>query len=370
MSLVAKHIETLKPYVPGKPVEELERELGIEKSLKLASNENPLGPSPRAVEALRSAASGVHIYPDGAGYKLREALADGFGVSMDEVLLGNGSNELITLITRAFCEPGDTAVVSDYSFIAYRLVLQAAGVGWTSVPMRDGFVHDLDAMAQACDDSTKVVFVANPNNPTGTHVGGAELARFLKAVPERAIVVLDEAYVEYALADDYTTGLELRGLRDRLIVTRTFSKCYGLAGLRVGFAVGPAALIDYMNRVREPFNCNLLGQVAALEALADHDFVKTSVATNEAGRAALRQGLYHLQSEYGVEWTDSQTNFLLIECPTEGRAVYDAMLKHGVIVRPMAGYGLPRHLRITIGRPEEIERCVEALEASLKELCA
>ncbi len=312
MSLVAKHIETLKPYVPGKPVEELERELGISEALKLASNENPLGPSPYAVEAIKKIASQTHIYPDGAGYKLREKLAEELDVDIDEIILGNGSNELITLAIRTFCQPGENAVLSDYSFIAYRLCLQAAGVPWTSIPMQDGYVHDLAAMADACDESTKFVFVANPNNPTGTYVGRAELEHFLKTVPEQAIVILDEAYVEYALADDYVSGLELRELRERLIVTRTFSKCYGLAGLRVGYGVGPAELMSYVQRVREPFNANLVGQVAARAALDDTDFVKNAVVSNEAGREVLVSGLRRLQREYGTEFIHSQTNFLLI----------------------------------------------------------
>lgn len=368
MSIVAKHIESLKPYVPGKPVEELERELGISEALKLASNENPLGPSPMAIEAIKEIASKTHIYPDGAGYKLRETIAEMLSVEIDEVILGNGSNELITLAIRTFCQPGDTAVISDYSFIAYRLCLQAAGVGWTSVAMKNGYVHDLEAMAAACDETTKIVFVANPNNPTGTHVGRAELEDFLRAVPERALVVLDEAYVEYALAEDYVTGLELRDLRERLIVTRTFSKCYGLAGLRVGYGVGPAKLMNYVQRVREPFNANLVGQVAALAALDDKDFVKTAVASNEAGREVLLAGLHRLQSEYGVEWINSQTNFVLMESPFDGLKLYEAMLREGVIVRPMAGYGLPKHLRITIGTPEQTERCLEALGTALAEV--
>lgn len=365
--LVAQHIQTLKPYEPGKPIEELERELGITHSIKLASNENPLGPSPKAVEAMAQVLGGVHIYPDGAAYRLRERIAQKFGVAMPEVVIGNGSNELLTLLVRAFLLPEHNAVISDYGFVAYRVVLTAAGIPIKSVPVKPGFVQDLAAMADACDEHTRMVFLANPNNPTGTYANREELAAFIQAVPEHVIVVLDEAYVEYAQAPDYAQGLEFRSLRDRLVICRTFSKCYGLAGVRVGFAVGPAELMDFVNRIREPFNCSLLGQAAALAALDDTEFVRRSVECNESGRKLLVDGLLAL-APLGVTWVPSQTNFLLIETPTSGKAVYDAMLRRGVIVRPMAPYGLPNHLRITIGTPSEVERCVRALKEALEEV--
>lgn len=366
-ALVGSNILELKPYQPGKPIEELERELGITGSIKLASNENPLGPSPMAVEAVREAAGGLHIYPDGAIYGLRERIAQFMDVSMDEVIVGNGSNEVLTMLVRAFVQPGETAVVSDYSFVAYRVILKGANVPTTVVPMADGYVHDLDAMAAAIDDTTKVVFIANPNNPTGTHVGAGALERFLESVPDDVIVVVDEAYIEYALADDYASAMTLRNLHPRLVVTRTFSKCYGLAGLRCGFGIAPAEMVGYMNRIREPFNSNLLAQVGAKRALDDVEFVKRSVAANEEGREILEAGLGELAGK-GVSWISSQTNFLLVKMPVEGIEVYDGMLREGVIVRPMAGYGLHEYVRISIGTRAESERCVAALQRVIGKL--
>lgn len=365
--LVAKHIQTLKPYEPGKPIEELERELGITNSIKLASNENPLGPSPKAVEAMSALLSQTHIYPDGAAFRLRERISQKFGVAMPEVVIGNGSNELLTLLVRAFLLPEHNAVVSEYAFVAYRVVLTAAGIPIKTVPVKPGFVQDLEAMAAACDENTRMVFLANPNNPTGTYANREELTAFLKAVPEHVIVVLDEAYVEYAQAPDYAQGLEFRGLRERLVICRTFSKCYGLAGVRVGFAVGPAEMMDFVNRIREPFNCSLLGQAAALAALDDEEFVRRSVECNETGRATLEAGLAAM-ADLGVSWVPSQCNFLMVKMPVSGKAVYEAMLRRGVIVRPMAPYGLPDYLRITIGTPSEVARCVEALKGAIVEV--
>ncbi len=365
--LVAKHIQTLRPYQPGKPIDELERELGITGSIKLASNENPLGASPKAVEAMSALVAESNIYPDGAAYRLRERIAQKFGANMPEVVIGNGSNELLTLLVRAFCLPEHNAVVSEFAFVAYRVVLTAAGIPFKSVPVKDGFHQDLQGMVDACDENTRIVFLANPNNPTGTYANYDELKSFIKSVPAHVIVVLDEAYIEYAQAHDYATALEFRALRDRLVVCRTFSKCYGLAGVRVGYAIGPAEMMDFVNRIREPFNCNLLGQAGALAALDDLDFVHASVECNETGRNALEAGLMAM-SDMGVRWVPSQTNFLLVEMPCDAGPVYDAMLRQGVIVRPMAPYGLPKHLRITIGTPTEVERCVGALRAALVEV--
>jgi histidinol-phosphate aminotransferase len=311
----------------------------------------------------------LHIYPDGAIYKLRNRLAQKHRCEMDEVLVGNGSNEVINMLIRTFCQKGDNVVVSDYAFVAYRICATAFGIDVNSVPMHDGYVHDLAAMAAACDANTKMVFVANPNNPTGTYVGDKALRAFLKSVPEHVIVVLDEAYVEYALANDYATGMDLRDVRDRLVISRTFSKCYGLAGLRCGYAVGPAELFDYVNRIREPFNANSLAQVGAIAALDDQKFVLRSVSSNEEGRKRMREGLEALAPR-GVTWIPSQTNFLLVGTPVEGQRVYDAMLRHGVIVRPMAGYGLTRHVRITIGNNQEVERCMDAFVKALDEVHA
>lgn len=365
--LVAQHIRTLKPYQPGKPIEELERELGIKDSIKLASNENPLGPSPKAVEAMAAVIGQANIYPDGAAYRLRERIASKFGARMDEVVIGNGSNELLTLLVRAFCLPKHNAVISDYAFVAYRVVLTAAGIPIKSVAVGDHFKQDLRAMVDACDADTRIVFLANPNNPTGTYSTRDELAEFIQNVPPHVIVVIDEAYIEYAQATDYAQALEFRDLRERLVVCRTFSKCYGLAGVRVGYAIGPAEMMEFVNRIREPFNCSLVGQVGALAALDDHEFVRRSVECNQTGRALLEQGLASLR-DLGVHWVPSQTNFLLVELPSDAMPVYNAMLRRGVIVRPVAPYDLPNHLRITIGTPTEVERCVKALHDSLVEV--
>lgn len=360
MALVGKNIESLKPYQAGKPIEELERELGITGSIKLASNENPLGAGELALAAIHEHAAQAHIYPDAGAYNLRAAVASHFDVPPDEVITANGSNELLTMLARTF-GPGGNAVISQYGFVAYRIVLQAAGIPLTEVPTRAGFVQDLDAIAAACDANTKLVYLANPNNPTGVYANGAELRAFLAAVPEHVIVVLDEAYVEYAQADDYESALAMRDVRDLLVVCRTFSKCYGLAGLRVGFGVAPPSLIDYMNRIREPFNTSLIAQAAAAAALRDTDHIRRSVEVNEAARAVLTEGCAAL----GLETIPSQTNFLLVRTPRPGVEVYDAMLREGVIVRPLVPYALHDWVRISLGTPEQMQRCLDALKKTL-----
>ena len=365
--LVPDYVAAIKPYVPGKPIEELERELGIQGSIKLASNENPLGPSPKAIEAIRRHAPHVHIYPDASAFELKRACSRHVGAGEEEITVGNGSNELLTIAARTFCRPGDHAVISDYSFIAYRIIMQAEGLKWTSVPMRGDHQTDVDALIAAVTPKTRLLFLANPNNPTGTYVARDDLRRLLERVPERVVVVVDEAYHEYVRAPDYASAMTMREIRERLMITRTFSKAFGLGGMRVGFSVAPAQLTDYINRVREPFNCNLLGQLAASAALEDEDFIARSVEVNERGRAALELGLKAM-SERGVRVTPSQTNFLLVHAPVEGQELYERMLRRGVIVRPMAGYGLARSLRVTIGTEAQCARFLEAFEASLSEL--
>ena len=362
---VAEHIASLKPYVPGKPLEELERELGITGAIKLASNENPLGPSPAAIEAIKQALPTLQLYPDGAAFKLRERVAEFAGVDFDEVATGNGPNELLTLLARAFCLPGDHAVISDYSFVAYRVIMGAEGMRYDSAPVKPGYVSDVDAMLARVTDETRMLFLANPNNPTGAYTSAADLRRLLEQTPERVIVVVDEAYHDYVQAEDYTSALELRDLRERLVVCRTFSKVYGLGGMRAGFAIAPAEMMDYLHRVREPFNCNTMAQVGAAAALGDEAFVRRSVEVNEAGRAIMSRGLDAL-SEYGVSFTPSQTNFLLVHFDKHSASdVYEAMLREGVIVRPMGGYGLHDSLRITIGDESQCGRCLKALEVAL-----
>lgn len=359
MALVIPTIEALSPYEGGKPIEELARELGITDAVKLASNENPLGPSPRALEAVQRVLTESNRYPDGAAYALRAKLAEKHGVGLDEILLGCGSNELLDLAVRTFCTSRHHIVFAEPAFVVYRIAALAYGVPFTAVPLTSGLVHDLPAMAAAVTPQTRVMFVANPNNPTGTHVARAAVEKLLREVPAEVIIVMDEAYLEYADAPDYPDSLELRALRERLIVCRTFSKIYGLASLRVGYAVGSPTLIDYMNRVRAPFNVSTLGQAAALAALDDRDHVETARALNRKERQRLTETL----AARGLDVTPSQANFILVDVKRPARAVYDALLRKGVIVRPFAT--LPTSLRITVGTERENDRFLAALSEVL-----
>ena len=359
MALVIPTIEGLAPYEGGKPIEELARELGITDAVKLASNENPLGPSPRALEAARRALSDANSYPDGAAYALRARLAEKHGVGMDEILLGCGSNELLDLAVRTFCTSAHHIVFAEPAFVVYRIAALASGVPFTDVPLTPGLVHDLPAMAAAVTAQTRVMFVANPNNPTGTHVGRAAVEKLLREVPPEVIIVMDEAYLEYADAPDYPDSLELRGLRERLLICRTFSKIYGLASLRVGYAVAPRALIDYMNRVRAPFNVSSVAQAAASAALEDVDHVQTARGLNQKERRRLTETL----TTRGLHVAPSQANFVLVDVKRPARPVYDALLRKGVIVRPFAS--LPTSLRVTVGTERENERFLGALKEVL-----
>lgn len=370
--LVAPYIEKVKPYAPGKPIEELQRELGLTDIIKLASNENPLGTSEKVREAVRAALGQLHLYPDGAAYRLKEAICRFHGVEMAEVATGAGSDELLMLAIDTFIDPAATpqqeGVVTEYSFSSYPISLLGHGARVVRVPERDGFQVDVDALIAACGPATKMLFLANPNNPTGTYVAGAGLKRLLSEVPEHVIVVVDEAYHDYIRAQDYVSALELRALRERLIITRTLSKVYGLAGLRVGYAVSTPQIIDALNRIRKPFNVSLVAQAAAVAALEDREFVAESVRVNDAGRAQYEQAFAQMKP-LGVEWVPSQTNFLLVKLPVAGKAVYEAMLRRGVILRPMDGYGLPNYLRISIGTQAENARCLAGLTEVLTALC-
>jgi histidinol-phosphate aminotransferase len=350
--LVTPTIEQLRPYEAGKPVEELVREAGIADAIKLASNENPHGPSPLALAAIREAVAELHRYPDAGAFRLRERLSQIHGVPMNEILHGNGSNELLDLLVRTFTTPEDHVVFAEPTFVVYQLASLAHGTPFTVVPLRD-WRHDLAAMARAVTPKTRLLFIANPNNPTGTHVGREALERLLRDVPPEVIIVMDEAYFEYANAPDFPDSLELRHLRDRLVVLRTFSKVHGLAALRVGYGVGPARLIDYMNRVRQPFSVGSLGQTAALAALDDRAHIERSVTINRQERARLTTELTAL----GLSVPDSQANFVFFEVDRPGREVYDKLLQKGVIVRP---FGDTRFLRVTVGRPGENDRFLTA----------
>lgn len=354
--LVSEGIERLKPYVPGKPVDEVARELGITQATKLASNENPLGPSPKALAAAAAALGEVHRYPDAACYRLRQALARFLEVGPEELVFGGGSNELLDLVVRTFCQVGDHVVFAEPSFVVYQMSALASNLAYTSVPLVD-FRHPLDALLQACRPETRVVFIANPNNPTGTYVTRQEVETFLQQVPEHVFVVLDEAYFEYATAADYPNGLRLRALHERLVVLRTFSKAYGLAGLRVGYGVLSARYADYINRVRAPFNVNSLAQVAAISALEDTEHLRRGIELNSNERARVSTRL----TELGLQVVPSQANFVYIHAPGRATALGEGILKQGVITRVMSGDGL----RVSIGLPEENDRFLACMEAVL-----
>lgn len=359
LSLAVPGVQQLAPYVPGKPIAELERELGITGIVKLASNENPLGPSPRALAAAREALAEMTLYPDGSGYALKSALAARFSLDPAGITLGNGSNDLLDMVARAFLGPGRSSVFARYAFAVYPIVTQAVGAGSVAVPAVD-FGHDLDAMAQAAQ-AASVVWLANPNNPTGTWFGREAFERFMARVPGNVVVVLDEAYSEYADDPAYPNGLDYVARYPNLVVTRTFSKAYGLAALRVGYAVSSPVIADLLNRVRQPFNVSTPALAAAVAVLGDDDYLARSVATNRAGLVQVADGLRAL----GLSFIPSTGNFITLDCARPAAAVFQALLREGVIVRPLAGYGLPDHLRVSIGTAEENARFLAALRKVL-----
>ncbi len=353
-------IQTLQPYQPGKPTEELTRELGLTDIVKLASNENPRGPGSAVTSVLERAAGSLSRYPDGSGYRLKHSLAAHLGVEVDQVTLGNGSNDVLELIARVVLSPGAQAIVSEHAFVVYPLAVVSNGGVLVTVPAR-AWGCDLDAMANAVNEKTRIVFIANPNNPTGTWVGAAELSNFLEQLPEQLVVVLDEAYFEYVEEPEYPNGVDLLRRFPNLVVTRTFSKIHALAALRVGYAISRPELADLMNRVRQPFNVNALGLACAEAALTELEFVRESRALNVAGMRQLSEGLDRL----GVGFIPSAGNFLCVDIGRDAEPVYQDLLRRGVIVRPIAGYGLPQHLRVTVGLDEENERFLAALRELL-----
>ncbi len=360
-SLTPEYVRRIAPYIPGKPVEELAREYGLaEKDIvKLASNENPRGPSPRVRQAIADAVAGVTRYPDGNGFALKTALATRFGVARDQIVLGNGSNDILELATQAFLRPGDEAVYSQHAFAVYPLATQARGASGVSVPARE-LGHDLDAMRAAITQRTRIVFVANPNNPTGTWLTPAAVKRFVSSTPHDVLIVLDEAYNEYLPASHRSDTSAWIADHPNLLISRTFSKAYGLAGLRVGYGLMNARVADMLNRVRQPFNVSSVAQAAALAALADADYLQESARLNLAGLEQLMRGLDAL----GIGYVPSHGNFLLVRVGDAGR-IYDALLRKGVIVRPVANYGLPQHLRVTVGLEDENRRFLSALQDAL-----
>ena len=351
------YVRAIAPYQPGKPISELARELGLAEAgiIKLASNENPLGVSPRARRAIESALADLARYPDGNGYELKQALARRCGIAAERIVLGNGSNDVLEMAARAFLAPGLEAVYSQHAFAVYPLAVQAIGASGIEVPARN-YGHDLAAMGRAVTSRTRLVFIANPNNPTGTMAGARELASFLDALPREVLVVLDEAYGEYLPPEARYDSLRWLARYPNLVVTRTFSKIYGLAGLRVGYACAAAGVADLMNRVRQPFNVNSMALAAATAALEDDEFVRRSYELNRSGMREVTEGLARLKLEY----IPSFGNFVTFKVG-DAAAVFGRLLKAGVIVRPVASYGMPQHLRVTIGLPSENARFLEFL---------
>ncbi len=344
MLKVHPDIEQLVPYVPGKPIEELQRELGLSRIVKLASNENPLGPSPKALAVLGEVSATLNRYPDGGAFRLRGALAERWKVDPDQVIVGNGSDELIGLLARAFLAPGDEAVMASETFVIYKMEVTAAHGVPVVVPMNEGR-HDLPAMAAAVTERTRLLFLCNPNNPTGTMVSAADVREFLAKIPARVIVVFDEAYYEYVDAPDFPDALGVVKQGRNAILLRTFSKIYGLAGLRIGYGVTTKEIVGYLNRLRPPFNANSVAQRAAVAALTDEQHVAKSRTLNREQMAVVRRGLEQL----GVAPLPSQANFLYFDAGRDGRPLFQALLREGVIVRHIEG----RMLRVTIGLPEE-----------------
>jgi len=353
-------VRGLRPYEPGKPLEALAREYGIRDAVKLASNENPLGPSPKALEAVRAGVAGLARYPEGNGFALKQALAANTGVAVEQVTLGNGSNEVLELVARTFAGPANEVIFSEHAFVVYALVTQAIGARAVATPAR-AWGHDLEAMTAAVNARTRLIFIANPNNPTGTWLTAGDLKAFIAGLPEQVLVVVDEAYFEYVAEPDYPDCSRWLAEHPNLIVTRTFSKVYGLAGLRMGYALSSPTIAELLNRVRQPFNVNSLALRAAEAALGDEAHLRESVAANGEGMRQLTQAF----SELGLAYIPSVANFVSLELGRSAAQVYEALLHEGVIVRPVANYGMPRHLRVTVGTAVENRRFIEALKKVL-----
>lgn len=360
-------VRQLTPYQPGKPIGELERELGLSNIIKLASNENPLGPGIEALKAILRQLEHTHLYPDGGGFELKAALSAKLGVSPAQITLGNGSNDVLELAARAFLSPENSAVFSEHAFAVYSLATQAAGARARVAVAHDGsrgprYGHDLEAMAGLVDADTRLVFIANPNNPTGTWLRRDELRGFLEGLPGHVLAVVDEAYFEYVAEPDYPSAVEWLPDFPNLIATRTFSKAYGLAGLRVGYAVSSEEIADLLNRVRQPFNANSLGLAAAAAALSDAGHLRRTLDLNRAGLTQLEEAF----AARGLAYIPSVGNFITVDMGRPAAPLYEALLRAGVIVRPVANYGLPRHLRVTVGTAEENQIFLAALDRVLK----
>ena len=367
IELATTGVQHLQPYLPGKPVDELERELGISNSIKLASNENPFGPSPLAIEAMQRNLDGINFYPDGGGYQLSRKIAELHGIDPSSVTLGNGSNDVLELVTRAYLTPSHSAVFSEYSFAVYPIVVQAVGARAKiarALPEDDTVMplgHDAEAMLAAIDDDTRMVFIANPNNPTGTWMDKDTIHGLISSIRDDIIVVLDLAYHEYMDDDERIDTAQWLSDFPNLLITCTFSKIHALAGLRIGYGLSGPQIADVLNRVRQPFNTNLLAQAAALAALEDEDYVKRSAELN-------REGMHYIQQQLdaaSLRYLPSRGNFITIHFEREAMPLYEALLQRGVIVRPVANYGLPEYLRVSIGTQEQNVRFIDTLNEIL-----
>lgn len=365
--LVAPPVRRLQPYIPGKPIAELEREYGVRDIIKLASNENPLGPGPRARAAMRAALAHIGLYPDGSGFELKQELARRHGVPIDWITLGNGSNDILVLLAEAFLTGETEAIYSQFCFAVYPIAVQAVGATARVAPARPAndrmpLGHDLDAMAALVTPRTRLVFIANPNNPTGTWLDGPSLLKFLRGLPDSCVAVMDEAYFEYSRELDCADASEWLRELPQVVVVRTFSKAHGLAGLRVGYALSQPQIAETLNRLRQPFNVNTVALAAAAAALTDPDHVRETVALNRASLTALNAGLERL----GLKVLPSAANFVLVDLGRAAGPVYEGMLRAGVIVRPVGNYGLPNHVRITTGTAEQNRRTLDALATALE----
>lgn len=359
--LARKNILNISPYEPGKPIEEVQRELGLRAVIKMASNENALGPSPKAVAAIKRNLNNINRYPDANCFYLKGKLAKKLGVKPENLVIGNGSDEIITLAARAFVSETDEVIIADTTFLIYKIAAQAAGANIKAVHMKN-FKYDLKGMREAISDKTKIVFIANPDNPTGTYCALKEVAAFMKAIPKTAIVFFDEAYYEFGKQKvDYPDTLKYLN-KENVIITRTFSKAYGLSGLRVGYGIASSEFIRCMDKVREPFNVNLLAQAAALAALDDAVFLKMTVSSVEKGK----RFLYSEFDKLGLEYTPSATNFILVNIKKDCKEVFRKMLKQGVIIRDMKAWGLDTYIRVTIGTREENEKFIKTLKKVLE----
>ena len=362
LRLATPGVQGLSPYQPGKPIEELEREYGICGAIKLASNENPLGPNPRAPAAARDALTGIHRYPDGNGFALKQTLAKKHGVKPDCITLGNGSSDILEFLARAFVLPDNEVIFSEHAFALYPIVTRAAGAK-AVVTKAKGWGHDLSAMRRAVNVRTRLIFIANPNNPTGTWLKSDELEEFIRGLPAHVLVAVDAAYFEYAEEREYPDTIRWAEKYPNLVTTRTFSKAYGLAGLRIGYGISSPAVAEVLNRVRPPFNVNSVALAAAAAALEDTTHVERAVQNNRDGMRQLSKAL----TEMGLAYIPSAGNFICVDFRKPAEAVNEALMRQGVIVRPVANYGMPNHLRVTVGLPEENRRYIDALRKIMRD---